>query len=311
MDKHDNGMAAGSRPVARLWFLRGVALLGGLGGVLLLLRYDVTHYVPMAALLAAETVIILAAVAIAVYAELTFRDSAMSGPDARLVHRLKSSSARHLVLMAFAMPLILGLFWLSRYEWHLSIVETLALATTPSMAIAAGTRVFWPVSAGSGSETVRANLLMVDRLRRQQAFGYALFAALLGVNVILVMPQLQHALRGQPIRLDNFEVLAISGFLSLFFLSQPSRWFERADVRRVTQDESLTQFRLLAFRNGFYVMGLGMVLVCDAVRSPPRLAIVLIPIVLSVSLMVTLLTLVWLEYWAGTFTAEAGDGAAA
>ena len=294
----------GSRSVTRLWLLRAGAFVGGMLSVALLLWYAVTHNLPMLPLLAVETLIIMLAVSVAVYAEVTFRDGGMSGPDARLVHRLKTSSARHLILVAFAMPMVLGLFWLGRHHWHLSIVETLMLVNVPGLAVGGAARVFWPVSAGSDAETVRASLLMVDRLRRQQAFGYALFAGLLGFNILMVTPQLQHALRGQPIRFDNFDVLAVSGFVSLFFLSQPSRWFENAKVRRVTEDESLARFRLLAFRNGFFVMGLGMVLICDAVRSPPRLAIVLVPISLSLGLMVTLLTLVWLEYRAGTFTAD-------
>jgi len=294
----------GSRSVTRLWLLRAGAFVGGMLSVALLLWYAVTHNLPMLPLLAVETLIIMLAVSVAVYAEVTFRDGGMSGPDARLVHRFKSSSARRLIVVAFAMPMVLGLFWLGRYHWHLSIVETLMLVNVPGLAVGGAARVFWPVSAGSDAETVRASLLMVDRLRRQQAFGYALFAGLLGFNILMVTPQLQHALRGQPIRLDNFDVLAVSGFVSLFFLSQPSRWFENPKVRRVTEDESLARFRLLAFRNGFFVMGLGMVLICDVVRSPPRLAIVLIPISLSLGLMVTLLTLVWLEYRAGTFTAD-------
>ena len=304
------GAVIGSRSVTRLWLLRAAAFFGGMGSVTLLLIYAVRHDLPMLPMLGAETAIILLAVGIAVYAETTFRESGMSEPDARLVQRWKNSSARHLVLVVVTTPMILGLFWLGRHYWHLSIVETLMLVNVPGVALAGGTRLFWPVSAGSDVETLRANLLMVDRLRRQQAFGYAAFAALLGVNILIIAPQFLRALRGQPIQLGNFDVLAVSGFVSLFFLSQPWRWFERAQVQRVTEDETLTRFRLLACRNGFVVMGLGMVLICDAVRSPPRLAIMLVPIVLSTSLMVTLLTLVWLEYRAGTFTPDEADESA-
>lgn len=310
MDRQD--AVSGSRSVARLWLLRAAAFFGGVGGVVLFSRYAAAHALPWLLLLAAEMVIMLFAVGIAVYAEVTFQECGMSGPDAWLVRRLKTSSARHLLVVALATPLVLGLLWLSLQYWHLSIMETLFVVNVPGLAIQSGMRFFWPVSAGSDAETVRANLLMVDRVRRQQAFGYALFAGLLGVNILLIMPQLQHAWRGEPIRLDNFDVLAICGFVSLFLLFQPSNWFEHRQVRRVTEDETLARFRLLACRNGFFVMGLGMVLICDAVRSPPRLAILLVPIVLSVSLLVTLLTLVWLEYRAGTFAPdESGDAAAA
>jgi hypothetical protein len=310
MDEQTEDAAIGSRSLTRLWLLRALAFFGGTGSILLLMLYSSNHDVPMVPLLSAETVLLLLAVAIAVYAEVTFRDHGMSTPDALLVHRLKTSSARHLVWLAFTMPLALGLFWICRYTWHLSMLETLMLVTLPSIAVAGCMQVLWPITAGSDVETVRANLLMLDRMRRQQAFGYALFTGLLGINIMLIIPQLQHALRGQPIRLDNFDVLALGGFLSLYILAQPARWFERASVRHVTEDESLTRFRQLAFRNGFYVMALGMVLICDAVSSPPRLAIVLVPLVLSVSLMVTLLTLVYLEYRAGTFAPDAEDSPA-
>ncbi len=298
-------MASGSR--GRLWLLRGVAFFAGLGGVGLLAWYAMIRQWPMIVLLALEMVIILVAVGIAVFAEVTFQDEPLDAGDARLVHRLKTSSARHLAVLFMTAPLMLATWWLSRQYWHLSLIETLILINVPGILVGGVARKIWPVSAGSQAETVRASLLLVDRARRQQAFSYAAFAALLAANILIVAPQIQHALHGQPIRLGDFDVLGISGFVSLFFLSQPWNWFETRSVRQVAEDESLARFRLLAYRNGFFVMALGLVLACDAVGNPPRLAVVLVPVVLNFGLMVSLLTLVWLEYRAGTFVTQYPD----
>jgi hypothetical protein len=255
----------------------------------------------MMVMLSLVTVVILLAVGIAVFAEVTFQDGPLNVGDARLVQRLKTSSARHLAILSFALPLMLATWWLTRQYWHLSLLETLMLVNVPGIVVGGVTRKIWPVSAGSEAETVRASLLMVDRARRQMAFCYAGFATLLAFNILMVTPQIQHALHGQPIRLGDFDVLGIGGFVSLYFLSQPWNWFETKSVRRVAEDESLARFRLLAARNGFFVMAFGLILACDAVSNPPRLAVVLIPLVLNLGLMASLLTLVWLEYRAGTF----------
>jgi len=296
-----------SRSIGRLWLLRAVALLSGLGGVGLLTWYASVHQLPMMVMLALAMVVILLAVGIAVFAEVTFQDGPLDADDALLVHRLKTSSARHIGVLFITLPLILATWWLARQYWHLSLLETLLLVNLPGIAVGGIARKIWPVAAGSDAETVRASLLLVDRARRQQAFGYATFAAVLAFNILMVAPQIGHALHGQPIRLGDFDVLGIGGLVALFFLSQPWNWFETRSVRRVAEDESLARFRLLAYRNGFLVMALGLVLACDAVGNPPRLAVVLIPVVLNAGLMVSLLTLVWLEYRAGTFVAPYPD----
>jgi len=223
--------------------------------------------------------------------------------DENLILRFRKSGFRHVVLvMCIAMFYPAG-YALSHQFLHASFTESFFLGNFPCLAIGALWRRKWPITAGTPAETVRAHLLMVDRTRRAQSFAFAAFACTSLFAIMMMMPDFFRALHGQTVHLGEFNAFGVTGLASIFMLCAPWSWYETRPVARILEDETLARFRLLAYRNGFFVMALGMIVVGDLVRNPPRLALVMVPIVFNLALFTAFATLVFLEFRAGTFKA--------
>jgi hypothetical protein len=223
--------------------------------------------------------------------------------DENLILRFRRSGFRHVVLVICIAMFYPAGYALSHQFLHASQTESFLLGNLPCLAIGALLRRKWPVTAGNPAETLRAQLLMVDRTRRVQSFGFAAFALTSLFAIMMMMPDFFRALHGQTVHLGEFNAFGVTGLASIFMLCAPWSWFETRPVARIMEDETLARFRLLAYRNGFFVMALGMIVVGDLVRNPPRLALVMVPIVFNLALFTAFATLVVLEFRAGTFKA--------
>jgi hypothetical protein len=221
--------------------------------------------------------------------------------DKSLVRRYQESAGRHAVLVICVALFYPAGYAIGRQCLHASEIESFLLGTLPALLAGAVCRKIWPIAAGTRAETVRAQLLLLDRMRRGQAIGYAAFACCCIFAIVMMLPDISRAVHGQPVHLREFNAFGITGFACLYMLAAPWTLFETKAAARIMEDESLARFRLLAYRNGFFVMAAGLVLVGDLVRNPPRLALLMVPVVFNAALFVAFVTLVVLEFRAGTF----------
>ncbi len=221
--------------------------------------------------------------------------------DNSLVRRYQESAGRHAVLVIGVALFYPASYAIGRQYLHASEIESFLLGTLPALIVGAVCRKIWPIAAGTQAETVRAQLLLLDRTRRAQAFGYAAFACCCIFAIVMMLPDISRAVHGQPVHLGEFNAFSITGFACLYMLAAPWAMFETKSAARIMEDESLARFRLLAYRNGFFVMAAGLVLVGDLVRNPPRLALLMVPVVFNAALFVAFATLVVLEFRAGIF----------
>jgi hypothetical protein len=224
--------------------------------------------------------------------------------DESLVLRYRRSGFRHVALVICIVMFYPAGYTLSHQVLHASETESFLLGNLPCVALGALLHRAWPISAGSPAETVRAELLLVDRTRRAQSFSFAAFACVSLFVIVMMMPDFFRALHGEKAHLGIFSAFAVTALASIFMLSSPWNWFVARSATRIMEDETLARFRLLAYRNGFFVLAFGLVAIGDLVRDPPRLALVMVPIVFNLAMFTAFATLFVLEVRAGTLKSE-------
>jgi hypothetical protein len=285
----------------RLWTWRISSVVFGLGACGFLVWANVRTDMSLLTFCCLSFFVITLATLVAIYGETQYNREALEGQDLELYRRIKRAQLPHVIGIMCAMSLYPVLYALSRQYGHTSMLESWVIGFLPCAFLVRGVRRLWPVQDVTEAEDRRVGLLTVDRHRRRQAMFFVVFAALCLVYVSMWIPQMLHAVRGQPIQLGMFDGIGVPALTFLLFLAGPSLIGGRAVLRYFPEDETLIHFRNIAYRNGFFVIGLGMILICDVVRQPPRLAIVLVPMVLNIGLTTAFLTMAVLEYRSGTF----------
>jgi hypothetical protein len=284
-----------------------LAYTAGLGGATecSVLSLAASHVVSQTVALCLFTAVLGCFVLAAAHTINTVLPDDLTPSDKSLVQRYRESANRHVVLALCIATFYPAGYMLSRHYLHASEIEGFLLGNLPGLVAGAIFRKISPIAAGTQGETRRAQLLMLDRTRRAQAFSYAAFACCAIFAITMMAPDISRALHGQTVHLGEFNAFGITALASLYMLAAPWTWFETPSVARIMEDESLARFRLLAYRNAFFVMALGLVLVADLVRNPPRLALLMVPVVFNAALFTAFATLVILELRAGTFKPSA------
>jgi hypothetical protein len=246
---------------------------------------------------------------IACYGETKYNDEALQGEERALFKRVKQAQLPHIAGMLCAVSLFPVLYSLSKQYWHTSLLESWVIGLAPSMVVVRLLQILWPVAGVSDVDSRRLGLLTVDRHRRRQAQFYVVFAVLCLVYILMWVPQLINACENKPVFLDMFDGVGVPTLTFLLFLAGPSLLGGQAALRHFPEDETLIHFRNIAYRNGFFVMALGMIMICDLMRQPPRISIVLVPMVLELAIGVGFVTMAVLEFRSGTFKDSAEERA--
>ncbi len=286
---------------ARNWVARGgIGLCAMLASMFMLVLGQRTHLSLLGlsyGLFSITAVCILVAHKIAP----AYRPGDYPAADLPLLARYRQSAFRQsLMVTGVVMLYPLGSLVAQR-EFHASFGESLLIGLLPCILVAALLTQVFPARAGSVAETLRAKLLTLDRNRKQQAFVYIYSMFQLALNILSWRGQIRHVLAGGAIDTRRFATFGVTSIIWILILVAPWNWIRLRSERHIVEDESVAHHRQVAYRNGFFVLALGVLGVWGMVDDP-RLLSVALPIVFDAALMTALGTLAFMEWRAGVFS---------